>query len=271
MPELPEVESIRRKLVPMVAGRRIRDVSAVARNYAFLSDPGIIRKKLSGGTVEAIERRGKYLLLRLKQRGALLIHLGMTGQIFSHAYEPDKHVHMTLVFAGLRHPVYFRDPRKFGKLLWLDPGEEYTEPRLTKLGHDALSFSAEYLGKACRNRSVAIKSLLLNQSVLAGAGNIYADEALFTARIRPTRRARTLNSKETGALTKALRNVLERAVKLGGSSINDYIHPDGSEGYFQIEHKVYGREGAPCLTCATAIKRSVIGQRSAHYCPRCQR
>lgn len=271
MPELPEVETCRRKLEPVIRGKPIEGVEAATHNYAFLTPPDKLKRELRGRTIEKLERRGKYLLMRCSGGGVLLIHLGMTGQIFVAPRMHDKHVNMMLYLKGLKHPVVFRDPRKFGKLLWLEEKNEAKEPRLARLGPDALAITGSQLWQTLHSRKASIKTLLLNQAIIAGVGNIYADEALFIAGIRPIRAARSIAKQDMDKLALAIKRVLKRAVKLGGSSISDYLHPDGETGYFQIEHKVYGRAGLMCPRCQGSIKRIVIGQRSAHYCPKCQR
>lgn len=281
MPELPEVECCRRALLPIVRGRAIEDVKASASKHVFLTPPHEMARGLRGCRITGIDRKGKYLLFRLSKpsrtaqkppHGAtLLVHLGMTGQLFSRAYAPDKHVHMTMRLAGAKHLLYFRDARQFGKILLLAPKEEASNARLEKLGVDGLEVRGEHLWRETRGRAAAIKALLLDQSSVAGVGNIYADEALFAAGVRPSRKAGRVTRDECERLAAAIRTVLTRAVELGGSSISDYIHPDGSPGYFQIEHRVYGRTGRPCVTCGAPIKRVVIGQRSAHWCATCQK
>ncbi len=182
-------------------------------------------------------------------------------------FAPDEHTHLVFHFADAP-AVYFRDTRKFGKVEWLAPGEN--SPRLTKLGPDALEISAGELHARLRRKGGPIKTELLNQSVLAGAGNIYADEALFGSGIRPTRVANTLSQHACAALLENLRAVLLRSIETGGSSISDYVTPDGSDGGYQNERRVYARTGEPCHVCGTAIKRTTLGQRSTHYCPKCQ-
>ena len=185
------------------------------------------------------------------------------------AFRPDAHTHLELEFADGPPGLYFRDIRKFGKVRLLAPGQ--SDPRLEKLGVDALVATGETLYAAARRRSIPIKSLLLEQSVIAGIGNIYADEALFLGRVRPTRVSRRVTREECEALVRAARRVRERAILKGGSSIDDFVRPDGSDGQYQTERKVYAREGEPCPRCRTTIRRIVIGQRSAHFCPSCQR
>ncbi len=291
MPELPEVEVTRRQLEPLLVGRRVARVVTSAPSYFFLTPPAVLRRKLPGRRVEAIDRVGKYLLARLDDGERLLLHLGMTGQIFgagvpgvrllssaagasltpeqqSKAFQPDKHTHLRLRFDDGGPDVFFRDARKFGKVQLIEPGE--ASARLEKLGPDALAASGRLLFAAVRARRVPIKSLLLDQSLLAGVGNIYADEALFLAGVRPTRPGRRVSQDECDRIATAIRKVLRRSIATGGSSISDYVQPDGSSGAYQDERRVYGREGQPCPRCRTKVRRRVLGQRSSHYCPSCQ-
>ncbi len=290
MPELPEVEVTRRLIHDLLVGRRISAVRTTRPSYLFLTPPATLRRRLVGRRVEGIERRGKYLLARLDDQCVLMIHLGMTGQLFAdnvHSprlllasakssltpeeqqnFQPDEHTHLELSFEDGGPRVLYRDVRKFGKLRLLAPGAR--EPRLERLGVDALEASGEDLFRATRKRVVAIKSLLLNQSAIAGLGNIYADEALFLSGIRPTRRAGRLTRRDCERLIESTRRVLERSIETGGSSISDSVAPDGSDGGYQDERRVYGLEGEPCPDCATPIRRIVIAQRSTHYCPKCQ-
>jgi formamidopyrimidine-DNA glycosylase len=291
MPELPEVEVTRLRLEPFVLGRPIAKVATTADSYFFLTRPHELQRRLVGRTVTGLERRGKYLLAKLDDGSRLLLHLGMTGQLFTQsaqsprllrstapsalrstlrtAFEPDGHTHLQLVFADGGESVFFRDVRKFGKVRWLAQGE--SDPRLDKLGVDALQASGADLYPAARARRTPIKSLLLDQGVLAGVGNIYADEALFAAGVRPTRAAYRVSGPSCDLLVNEVKRVLLRSIETGGSSISDYVTPDGSDGGYQDERRVYARTGEPCLRCGTAIKRVVIAQRSSHYCPSCQR
>ena len=287
MPELPEVEVTRRLLAPHVVGRTIRDVRVGPPSYFFLTPPKRLAAALGGRTIVSLERQGKYLLMGLSDEQRVLLHLGMTGQLYlagavsprlmslaNHAApgtstEVDRHTHLQLEFEDGPPGLRFRDVRKFGKVRLLRPGEG--DARLDKLGLDALHADGEQLFAAARRRSAAIKTLLLDQGVLAGVGNIYADEALFMSGIRPTRGARRVTRKECLLLAENVQRVLLRSIETGGSSISDFIAPDGQDGQFQNERKVYAREGEACGTCSTTIVRVVIGQRSSHYCPRCQR
>jgi formamidopyrimidine-DNA glycosylase len=293
MPELPEVEVTRRRIAPLLVGRAIADVATTRPSYFFLTPPARLRRALAGRRAEALERRGKYLVARLDDASRLVLHLGMTGQLFSSAvtsprllrapaggrgllapeaqprFRPDEHTHLRLRFADAGPEVWMRDARKFGKVLWLAPGR--SDARLDRLGPDALDASAAALHAASRGRRVAVKSLLLDQAVLAGVGNIYADEALFGAGVRPARAAGRVTRAEWERIAAELRRVLARSIETGGSSIRDYVAPDGRDGAYQDERRVYDRAGAPCPACGTAIRRIVLGARSSHYCPRCQR
>jgi formamidopyrimidine-DNA glycosylase len=305
VPELPEVEVVRRRLRPLLVGRRIVRVVTTRPSYFFLTPPGELRKRLVGRRATGLDRHGKYLMLSLDDRSTLLLHLGMTGQLFAPSararkvsgtrrdveirrnvvkrravgtrravevhggFRPDAHTHLALHFDDAGPSLYFRDARKFGKCAWLAPGA--TSERLTRLGADALRIRGDALFSAAQRRRAATKLLLLDQSVFAGIGNIYADEALFFAGTRPTRRAERLTLAECERLAGSVRAVLRRAIAVGGSSISDYVHPDGGVGRYQDERSVYGRTGLPCRVCATLVVRKVIGQRSSHFCPRCQK
>jgi formamidopyrimidine-DNA glycosylase len=290
MPELPEVEVTRRLLAPKVIGRRIASVRCGPPSYFFLTSPRRLARILSGQAITSLERQGKYLLMGLGEGQRLLLHLGMTGQIFMAGSvsprlmslarhgsvsskaapgAPDPHIHLELEFEDGPPGLRFRDVRKFGKVRWLGPGQ--SDARLDKLGRDALQAEGGLLFAQARKRRVPVKTLLLDQGVLAGVGNIYADEALFRSGIRPTRSAARVTQKEYLSLAESLKRVLERSIETGGSSISDFIAPDGKDGQFQHERRVYAREGEACSTCSTLIVRTVIGQRSSHYCPSCQR
>jgi formamidopyrimidine-DNA glycosylase len=291
MPELPEVEVTRRKLVHRLVGRAIAGVHTTPESYFFLTPPAQLKGRLRGRTVKALDRHGKYIVAALDDGSRLLLHLGMTGQLFVQgstslrllsstsraalkpeqqaAFKPDAHTHLRIAFNDGGPEVWFRDVRKFGKVLWIAPGE--SDARLDKLGVDALEVTGEMLWRASRERTVAAKNLLMDQTVLAGVGNIYADEALFLCGVRPTRRAGRLTRKECAALALNIVSVMRRSIETGGSSISDYISPDGQDGAYQDERMVYARAGEPCKVCNTPIKRIVVGQRGTHFCPRCQR
>ena len=288
MPELPEVEVTRRLLAPHVVGRRIQSVRCGPPSYFFLTPPRRLAAALGGRDITSLDRQGKYLLMGLDDGQRVLLHLGMTGQLFmAGAVSPrlmtlaqhsggndadaprDRHTHLELEFADGPPGLRFRDVRKFGKVRLLAPGKG--DARLDKLGRDALEADGELLYQLSRKRSAPVKTLLLDQGVLAGVGNIYADEALFMSGIRPTRGARRVTRKEYLLLADNVQRVLLRSIETGGSSISDFIAPDGKDGQFQNERKVYAREGEACGVCQNSIVRIVIGQRSSHYCPSCQR
>jgi formamidopyrimidine-DNA glycosylase len=291
MPELPEVETTRRSISPHLLGRRIRAVRTTPASYFFLTPPRELSRRLTGRRVEALDRHGKYLLARLDDGSQLFLHLGMTGQLFTASarsvrllnstrggalvpeaqasFSPDAHTHLVLEFEDAGESVLFRDVRKFGKVRWLPAGKQ--DARLTKLGIDALAVDGEHLFQRARGRKAKVKTFLLDQSILAGVGNIYADEALFRAGVRPTRAAGSLSRAEYAEVARAIVQVLTRSIETGGSSISDYIRADGSDGGYQHERKVYARAGEACSVCASVIKRVVLGQRSTHYCPTCQK
>jgi formamidopyrimidine-DNA glycosylase len=271
MPELPEVEITRRMLRRSLVGRRIEQVLTSRRSYFFLTPPATLKSSLLGRSVIALDRHGKYLLARLDDQSTLLLHLGMTGQLFTSKNQDTvtDHVHLRLQFADRKQDVCFRDVRKFGKVKWLKPGAQ--DPRVTRLGVDALSATPNDLYVAARARRIPIKTLLLDQAVLAGIGNIYADEALFMAAVRPTRASRRVTAAECERIVKATHQVMEQAIKAGGSTIRDFIAPDGQAGSYQDQRLVYGRAGDPCPTCKTPIRRIVLATRSTHYCAECQK
>jgi formamidopyrimidine-DNA glycosylase len=291
MPELPEVEVTRRRIAPLLVGRRIARVHTSRPSYFFLTPPTRLRRGLEGRRLGELERAGKYLLAGVEGGARLLLHLGMTGQLFADGvasvrllsasrraslapeeqrrFRPDRHTHLRFEFDDGGPAVLFRDVRKFGKVQLLAPGEK--SDRLDKLGTDALALTGDALFAATRGRTAAIKTLLLDQGVVAGTGNIYADEALFLAGVRPRRPAGRVTRAECERISAGLRRVMLRSIETGGSSISDYVAPDGSDGAYQDERRVYARAGEPCAACGTAIRRVVLGQRSAHWCPGCQR
>jgi formamidopyrimidine-DNA glycosylase len=293
VPELPEVEVTRRELEPRLIGRTITTVHTTAPSYFFITSPRTLRRRLSGRRAAGLTRVGKYLILELDDGARLLLHLGMTGQLFftgeSSArllsslrgvtltseqqqrsdFTPDAHTHLVLGFGDAGPSLLFRDVRKFGKVELLARGA--VSRRLDKLGIDALRATGADLAAAVSGRIIPIKSLLLDQSVLAGVGNIYADEALFLARIHPRRKSRRVTASECDRLVAAVQQVMLRSIETGGSSISDYVRPSGELGGYQDERHVYGRTGLACKVCGSAIRRCVLGQRSTHFCPTCQK
>ena len=270
MPELPEVETIRRSLLPHVVGARISDVVVRERRLRrpIAAD---FSRQLRGARIGAIERRGKYLLFQLDGGKVLLVHLGMTGSLSLSAPGTPLETHDHVVIAFDRPLVMiYNDPRRFGLMR---VGDDATLTELASVGRDPFTATptAREWRTLVRGRKLPIKSLLMDQRLLAGVGNIYANEMLFRAGIRPRRRAGGLRGDELTRLGEALAAVLSDAVELGGSSISDYRDANGRPGSFQMRHAVYDRAGEPCLACATPIKRVVLGGRSTFYCPKCQR
>ncbi len=272
MPELPEVEVIRRDLVPFVEGRRIHSATIQTKRLTRRrGSPGEVESAIAGRRVSALRRRGKFFVFDLGEE-SLIIRLGMTGQLLwsetRNAFHPDAHTHAAVTFEG-GGSLYYRDVRKFGEMFVLPSAR--VEQTL-RLGVEPLSkaFTPDYLQTICRSTS-KIKSVLLNQTKIAGIGNIYADEALFHAGIRPTRRASSLRRHEIEALHQAIRTVLRAGIRHRGSSISDYRDASGEPGRFAARHRVYQRHGSPCTVCGTPIRRIVQGQRGTHFCPCCQR
>jgi len=275
VPELPEVETTRRHIGPLLLGRKISALHTTANSYFFLTPPAALARGLEGATIQSLERRGKYLLAETDRGEAHSVRLlSATARAAlspedQPRFEPDEHTHVRFEFVDGGPEVYFRDVRKFGKLQLLAAGEP--NPRIERLGEDALLLGGERLFQATRKRRTSIKALLLDQSVVAGVGNIYADEALFHAGVRPGRRAARVTRRECDAVADAVVRVLERSIETGGSSISDYVAPDGSDGGFQDERRVYSRTGEPCYHCTAPIRHKVVAQRSTHYCPNCQK
>jgi formamidopyrimidine-DNA glycosylase len=270
MPELPEVETTRRGIAPHLTGRT---VTGVTLRTAKLRLPlsAELPRRLAGQRIAAIARRGKYLLFTCSD-GTLLLHLGMTGhlRLVPSDSAPGKHAHVELHFDN-NTTLRFTDPRKFGTLLWLT-GEPLQHPLLAELGPEPLSadFTAEYLFKRSRKRSVATKLFIMNSKIVVGVGNIYANEALFLASINPARAVGSLAPAETERLTAAIKQVLTEAIDLGGTTLHDYLDAAGQPGYFSLKLHAYGRSGKPCSVCGTVLQESRLGNRSTVWCPKCQ-
>lgn len=274
MPELPEVETIARGLDKRIAGDVIESVWLGTKPEPLKSSAEQITIALESKKISRVRRMGKHIVFDLapangtssqhSPQGHWIVHLGMTGslRVCPPGVKAEKHTHAVLQLASGRE-LRFIDPRRFGRLSVI---EKFEAP-----GSEPLQISFEDFVALFRRRKTPIKSALLNQKLLSGVGNIYADEALFRAKIRPRRRAASLTTAELRRLHSSLKKVLQEAIRAGGSSISDYVDANGDEGFFQLKHRVYGREGKPCLKCKTPIKRIVIAGRSSHYCPRCQR
>lgn len=291
MPELPEVETVRRGLQPAMEGFRIDRAVAHRENLRFPLQKDFVAR-LTGQTVTGLGRRAKYLLADLSSGDVLLMHLGMSGSFrvveadgettpgeFHYPRSEDRtHDHVVFEMAsGAR--VVFNDPRRFGFMKVFPRSEIETEPHLKGLGPEPLgnAFDASLLAKACAGKQTSLKAALLDQRVVAGLGNIYVCEALFRAHLSPKRKASTLaNRKEEPTdhavrLTEAIREVLGEAIKAGGSSLRDHRQTSGELGYFQHAFKVYDREGKPCPTCGGTVQRFVQNGRSTFWCPKCQK
>lgn len=273
MPELPEVEVVRRGLQASVLGHTLRAAEVRVPRLRWPVPEGL-DARLRGQRLRAVERRGKYLLLVL-DAGSLIIHLGMSGTLrFLPWPEPPRlHDHVDLVFG---HGVLrLRDPRRFGALLWhpAEAGAPECHPLLSGLGVEPFSgtFSGELLHRAFRGRRTEVKQLLLAGTVVVGVGNIYASESLFRAGIRPTTPAGRIARARCDRLAQAIRDTLAEAIERGGSSLRDFVGSDGESGHFQLDCLVYGRAGLPCRTCGTPIRSRMQQQRATYWCPRCQR
>src|SRR5215469_6658658 len=282
MPELPEVETVARGVHARVSGDRIVEAWFASHREPFKNPATRQARGLAGRLILAVHRTGKHIVCELSAPGASaseaksapaaaqwIVHLGMTGRLL--VTTPDapvaSHTHARLSLASGRE-LRFVDPRRFGRLEFRDLGRGEA---FSGSGAEPLSIGPADFARLFRGRRLAIKAALLNQNLLAGVGNIYADESLFRAGIRPRRAAGRLTRTDLERLRGALREVLEHAIRLGGSSVSDYVDADGVRGFFQLEHCVYQRTGEPCRKCQSPIRRIVVGGRSTHYCPHCQK
>jgi formamidopyrimidine-DNA glycosylase len=273
MPELPEVESVRRQLEPVLVGRRFERVTIDDTRLVRPYEPAEIAAELEGERVAAVERRGKYLVVRFESGRVLLIHLRMTGSLLHAAagsLQDDPH-RRAVVMLDDGSIVAYRDVRRFGTWLLLEPGQ--AEPYLdAKVGDEPLDalFTAGRLGERLAGRRTSLKAALLDQRTLAGMGNIYVDEALWRAKLNPLRPAASLDRAELRRLHGAIRAALEHGLARQGSTLRDYRLPDGSGGSMQDEFRVYGRRGEPCDRCGTPISRTQVAGRTTWFCPTCQ-
>ncbi len=264
VPELPEVETVANGVDERVRGQRIERVWTSGKPQTFKSPESEIVATLTGARILRVRRVGKTIVMDLSSGAQFLVHLGMTGRLLVSQAEValPPHTHAVLSLSDGRE-VRFVDPRRFGRLSiahdYLGPGAEPT------------TVSVEEFSQLFKGRKLAIKAALLNQSILHGVGNIYADESLFRAGIRPRKQASKLTRVELAKLHTALQQVLAHAIQLGGSSVSDYVDADGIRGFFQLEHKVYSRAGESCKDCGAALKKIIVGGRTTVYCPTCQR
>jgi formamidopyrimidine-DNA glycosylase len=273
MPELPEVETVRRGLCLHLTGRQVLSVTTSGKQLRRPLDAGRLHRKLVGRRFKEPRRRGKYLLLDTSPGGALLVHLGMSGRLtVNQASTPRKaHTHLVVGLDDQRQ-LRFSDPRRFGLCYWLGPGDEEIDPSLAALGIEPLLPELpELLPDLLRRSAAPIKSLLLNQSLVAGVGNIYAAEALWLAGIRPTRPGNSISRKRLARLANAVQEVLTAAIDQGGTTLRDYASVDDSAGLFKVRLQVYGRQGQPCPNCGTNLRSTTISNRSTVWCGNCQR
>ncbi|SCZ53241.1 bifunctional DNA-formamidopyrimidine glycosylase/DNA-(apurinic or apyrimidinic site) lyase [Thiohalomonas denitrificans] len=271
MPELPEVETTRRGIAPHITGRRILTVEVREPRLRW-PVPSDLQKRVAGQRVTEVRRRGKYLLLML-ERGSIILHLGMSGslRVLEEPLTPGRHDHVDLVFTeGLR--LRLTDPRRFGALLWTD-GPPESHKLLAGLGPEPLSdaFDGDYLFRRSRGRRVPVKAFLMDARVVVGVGNIYANEALFMAGIRPDRPAGGISRARYLRLAEQVRSILEQAIIQGGTTLRDFTDSQGRPGYFAQSLAVYGRGGLPCPACGARLREVRLGQRSTVFCPHCQR
>ena len=271
MPELPEVETTRRGIAPLITGKNIAELVLRTEKLRWPLDQNLCLL-LPGQTILSVERRAKYLLLRT-EKGTLILHLGMSGslRIVPAETTENKHDHVDLIFAD-SSCLRFTDPRKFGALLWTE-GNPLLHPLLVHLGPEPLAdeLTGDYLYQASRNRKIAIKAFVMDQKQVVGVGNIYASEALFGAGIDPRLPAGKIGRQRYKRLVDEIKQVLQQAISAGGTTISDFKQSDGKPGYFKQELRVYGCEHEPCRVCGQLIKAIRLGQRSTFFCAKCQR
>jgi formamidopyrimidine-DNA glycosylase len=278
MPELPEVETVANGVHARIRGDRIDEVWFSSKREPMRTPPAAMAKTLTGRTIERVHRVGKHIVFDFtlepkRDPVQWIVHLGMTGRLL--VVDPDvprpPHTHGVLVLHSGRE-LRFVDPRRFGRMgIHLVEKTTGDTAGFTGPGKEPLRISKADFRKLFHGRRTSIKAALLNQSLLHGVGNIYADESLFRAGIRPRRMASRLTTQELDRLHASVQKVLREAIRLGGSSVSDYVDASGERGFFQLRHNVYMRTGQPCLVCKTPIRRLVVGGRGTHYCPACQR
>ena len=271
MPELPEVETTRRGVAPHVVGRSVAAVNVYDSRLRW-PVPSDLANRVVGRTINGVDRRSKYLLFRFGA-DTLLVHLGMTGSLRVYRRAPPRklHDHVDLVLDD-GTLIRYNDPRRFGAVLWVGAAAS-DHPLLRDLGPEPFdaAFDASYFWRATRGRTAAIKLALMDNGLVVGVGNIYANESLFRAGIRPTVRANRVSRPRLAQLVDEVRAVLTDAIAKGGSTLRDYVDARGEPGYFQLDYFVYGREGEPCRVCGSPIRHRRLGARASFYCPRCQR
>jgi len=272
MPELPEVETVVKGLQSFIVGQHIVKAQLLTKQLSRINSKDF-SKVLPGKTIEGVGRKGKQIIIDLSNDWVLWIHLMMTGKLWLLGLDEPQTKFDGALFElePLGKKLVFYDQRRFGKVKLLKSGELSKLKEYSQLGPDGLEVSKEdFIGRV-KNRSRMLKPLLTDQSVISGLGNIYVDESLFVAKIHPQAVSSRLSRQKLEELFDAVRKVLKRAIRAGGSSIRDYSGVDGQRGYFQVEHKVYQKAGKPCPVCRTKIKRIILAQRSSHFCPKCQK
>jgi formamidopyrimidine-DNA glycosylase len=270
VPELPEVETVRRRLAPVLEGRSFDEVEVADVRLTRPVDPAVVAAELDGERVARVDRRGKYLVVRFESGRALLVHLRMTGAFLVGAHDDDPY-RRALVRLDDGTAIAYRDVRRFGTWLLLEP-DEVEAYLASKVGREPLddTYRAKHLAERLRGRRAPVKAAILDQRTVAGVGNIYADEALWRARVHPLTPAAALEPDEVGAVYRGIRAALRAGIERQGSTLRDYRLPDGGEGSAQHEFKVYGRAGEPCDRCGTPIDKIRVAGRGTWYCPACQ-
>ena len=275
MPELPEVETVRRGIEPRITGATIKKVVMRRKDLRYPLPPNLPRA-VTGWKVSGVRRRGKYLLVdlaRAQKTQTMIVHLGMTGMLFFESRPPKKkpeaHEHLGFLFDNDVYMLY-RDPRRFGCVLLADDADNH--PLIRGIGAEPLSsqFNGKFLREKWRGKKIPVKTALMDGNIVCGVGNIYASESLFLAGIRPQTRASHLDEKQCAALAKAVKDILRRALKAGGSTIRDFANENGEAGHFQMQWNVYGRGGMPCRRCGGFVVGIQQNNRTSYYCPRCQ-
>jgi formamidopyrimidine-DNA glycosylase len=267
MPELPEVQTVVQGLKQNILGKTIKEIS-FGKKDILKSKPSILKNSLLNQKIVAVTRRGKNILMVLSNKKVLLIHLGMTGH-FSFVSDSnllDKHTHFVIKLKNEKKELRYHDIRRFGKIKLLNSIDD-----LDNLGKEPLIISFPEFVEIFKKKKGKIKSFLLNQKHIAGIGNIYADEILFSSKVHPERKVESLKSSQLEKIFISMQKILKKAIQAGGSTIENYMDVDGEKGFFQLQHKAYGKEGKPCPNCKNKIKRIKVNQRSTYFCPQCQK
>ncbi len=270
MPELPEVETVKRSLEKLTLGRRIKNLKVLRKGYVHTGYA--LRSKVSGSTIQSVERKGKIMAIHLSSGIVMLHHLGMTGRLLLMPSKSElaRHTHIRIFFDDGEYELRQWDPRRFGYFALLAKDDLPDFPSWKNLGIDPFDLRSAQFIEMLQNRKQAIKTFLLDQRRIAGIGNIYADESLFRTNIHPARKAEDIGHDEAKQLLRNIKQVLKESIAAGGSSTSDYQKLDGTFGQFQHKHRVYRLTGQPCKTCNAEIQRTVINGRSSHFCPQCQ-